>query len=767
MHSWQSPADRRSGNVAEKTSPDQFSLSVLWLPHSVTLPLCCCPLPTSLAPPDATTPHHHSARTTSHLYFPVIAMSRDLRSDPLHRGANDQGGSKRQRTSATAQSSTVSLSSLSRLLQLPAAVLSLVYLYVPWYERLLHVSHLHRQLPSAWLLWAENDHVRLTEALVASLERGLPSAVQCCLHVQSLHVEEKTERLLGIDALRDKHEPAPPHRFQLCLRLVAQVPAAIAPFSNLHFLVSTDAFLQCLLDHSTLPHLHSLSVSCPVDNMYLDRHLASLPALRRLRPNWRVSYRLLFALPCIEHVDIRIVAPALQIEPAIAFSSPHLRHLLLEIHEHTLYEPGVPPADLLAVLVQSSLQTLSIKVSLTTHIFQSLATLRSLTALELMECRLEDDTALARLVGDNGAPLLPNLERFVHRDEYDDRRKDDRMMRSCVPFVSAYRRQLRYLNVNVNVGLSESVVALLSIVMSSMPQLESLKLSIEVCSANVVHKIVLPSEADMQPSQQPALPNLRLLSLCHLSMSNFAVAQLLASSPNLLYLSLDRVSSITTALWPSLLHCRQLLGFYFAAGSVMAPTYANRILPWPPSPSSTSSTAAFPACTYFSFSSHHAERMDVHSFTQLLHTFTGSPINTVSLCIPHVGIDHAAYLRQLASLPHLSSLRVELSLDSSLWQSQRHSKVQELLDRYTDAGRETSEQHHVNMQYFWQQGLLGEDEDELRTMHAAEVRVPAGKSNYHYPSWYRVFKRAQSEGEEDGRTAYFQALAETESKVDH
>ena len=51
---------------------------------------------------------------------------------------------------STAQSSTTIWSSTAWLTQGPADIFNLVYLYLPWYERLLHVSHVHSQLLPGW-----------------------------------------------------------------------------------------------------------------------------------------------------------------------------------------------------------------------------------------------------------------------------------------------------------------------------------------------------------------------------------------------------------------------------------------------------------------------------------------------------------------------------------------------------------------------------------------------------------------------------------------
>ena len=83
--------------------------------------------------------------------------------------------------------------------------------------------------------------------------------------------------------------------------------------------------------------------------------------------------------------------------------------------------------------------------------------------------------------------------------------------------------------------------------------------------------------------------------------------------------------------------------------------------------------------------------------------------------------------------------------------------VLQQLNECSNERRWSSEQHHVNMRYYWQDGLLGEDEDELRVKYAAGVKAPlSGRMNL--SSEWRVFKRAQSEGEEDGRSAFFRLL---------
>lgn len=91
--------------------------------------------------------------------------------------------------------------------------------------------------------------------------------------------------------------------------------------------------------------------------------------------------------------------------------------------------------------------------------------------------------------------------------------------------------------------------------------------------------------------------------------------------------------------------------------------------------------------------------------------------------------------------------------------------VVRLLYEHCDELRFSIEQHHIRMRYYWQDGLLGEEEDELRVKYAAGVRAPINLSAGQIradggsgSSGYRVFKRVQTEGEEDGRNAFFRPI---------
>ena len=243
------------------------------------------------------------------------------------------GGGKRQDTTPTAHSSAVPLP-LAPLLQLPATVLQLVFLHLPWHERLLHAGLVHRQLPPASLLWTEHDHVRLSEALLVAVEQLHPSAsaVHCCCYVRSLCVErEMDEQLLAptqqhsaLSTARsegcDSGSMHAPTRLLSCLQqlqqhTLSQPATATQPFVHLRSLIVSVAVFQCLLDcGGGLPHLHSLSLRSAIvkaedrasESEMLSWCLSSRPALRRLRVEGvRVQYNELFALPAVELLDVR------------------------------------------------------------------------------------------------------------------------------------------------------------------------------------------------------------------------------------------------------------------------------------------------------------------------------------------------------------------------------------------------------------------------------------------------------------------------------
>ena len=687
--------------------------------------------------------------------IPIPAMLEEARS------ALSRGDEKHQSTSHSQPSTAIPH-------QLPAALLNLVYLCLPWYERLLHVTHLRRQLLPGPFVWSEHDHVRLSWALLDAVDALQPSAVHCLRYMQSLCVEAAMdeELLTIIDDEFDVDQPAALTRLESCLQqlqLRTRSQPATPPFSHLRCLIASHSVFQCLLECSELSHLHSLSLYSPSpdadpeqddDSDLLSMYLITRPVLRRLRiERMRVAYVDLSNLPTIEYVDLRRAYTIIPEEPVGAPMSASLRSLLLD--------QRVQIADVFASLAPTSLQHLSLRARLTDADLHTLTALQSLTGLEFNGCEFDNTNALSLLMSDEGEPLLPSLQRFSIEDcdaeeiDYED------MRTSTAAFLYAYSHQLRHIKLDVKTDPVNSLQAVLSAIVSSMPQLESLMLAVQfdIDSSEVVEEIGLPSEADTLHRQPPALRSLRSLALHNLPMNDAAVEQLLTCCPQLLELTIDRVSVVTAAVWSSLLHCRQLLALSFRSSTVeVSEAGFTRAMLSSSSSAARPSTAAFPFLTHLNLAFGDSEHVDPAGFEQLLNLFDGSPITTLALQLPH-DVEHGQYALQLASLPHLTSLQLELGADSDDGDPQpMEDSIARLLEECSDEMRWSSEQHHVDMRYYWQDGLLGEDEDELRARYAAGVKVPAPTWPPGRGSGYRVFKRAQSEQEEDGRARFFRVL---------
>ena len=669
------------------------------------------------------------------------------------------------------------------MLQPPAPVFSLIYSYLPWHERLLHVETVHRDLPPAWLLWTEYDYVRLSEAMLIALALLHPSAVQCCSHVQSLCVERDVDDELvrnvvpGAEddpAFDDEclFQPRVSTRLEwslnaLELRQVMQrAHCTTAPFSNLRSLVASHTVFNRLLDFSRLPHLHSLSLyssasfdeeldadQYDAESRVLNEYLRTLPKLRRLRlERVRVPYSMLCALPAIDHIDIRGAFMTGHEQPACAPTSPSLRRLLLD-HTGTLGYDRMQVDYLLASLVPTSIQHLSVRARLTNHDLHTMSKLQSLTALELQSCEFEDTNALGRLLYDTGQPLLPNLQRFAIEGSDAEEINYEDMRSASAAFLHAYSRQLRHLKLAVKTDPADSLSAVLSVIVSSMPQLESLELAVQFNSYGadrVVDEIVLSSE-----HQTPALPALRSLTLRNLPLADGALTQLLACCPHVLDLTIARLSPLTPAVWSSILNCRRLLSLCFSPASVVATEEAfNAAMPLLSSTSSSSSTTALPNLIHFGLDIDQSSYVDPPGFARLLGLLSGSPISSFALGLPN-GAAPNLFVNHLPSLPQLSSIWLEV--DETEEATPLSDGVLRALEEFSEPLRPTSEQHHVSMHYYWQDGLLGVDEDELRAKYAAGVKELGCRSKIGSRGW-RLFKRAQSEGEEDGRTAFFRHL---------
>ena len=702
------------------------------------------------------------------------------------------------------QSPTAQPSSVPQLLQLPAPILQLVYLHLPWYDRLLHVAHVHCWLPAAWLVWSESDYVRLSESLLDAVEAQSPSAVHCCLHVQSLYVSRVMCTTIMGDAeddydsderendLKEQHagirlkqcvQQCMEQQQQVELRSVHAQQSTAPPFSNVRFLFASQRFLQLLLQCTQLSVIHSLSLTSlsgsidPEENTTVrpvDELLSSLPTLRRVRlDNAYTLYQQLFAMPDIEHLDVRNSYVTEREEAGDAPTPLTLRRLMLQQVETELGEGPLSADALLASLLPTSLQQLSISARLTNDNLLTLTQLSSLTALELRVCYFDDTNALGHLMSDTAEPLLPYLQRIVIEGcDADDIDYDD-MRTSTAAFLRAYSAQLRHITLAVKTDPANSLDAVLTAIVSRMPQLETLTLAVASGyhdSSAVVHLIDVDYSSGQQ--RQPALHSLRSLTLRNLPMADTAVDQLLSYCPHLLELTIDRVAPLTAAIWISLQRCRQLLSLCFASASVVATeaafveAAASSIASSSNSFSSTSSSssasvshsAVFPFLVHLSLAFQDSAHIDYPGFTRLLGLFAGSPIRTLALRL-YDGVDQRLYFRQLAALPHLARVLVQGSdgqyaFSAPPWVDGVSAPLSMIPD--SDEERYSAEQHAVSMRYYWRSGL-SEERDELIEKYAAGVNTPVvwlGNAC----SWRLAYVRAGLQESEMDRAAFLQSL---------
>ncbi len=672
------------------------------------------------------------------------------------------------------------------LLHLPAAVFHLVFRLLPWYDQLLHVGHVHRRLPLQALVWGESDHVRLSEALVVALDQQRESAVRCARYVQSVYVDREAE-----DALLERDQLVPFKKddalltaallrsthLACCLRQLQLATAASqssfpAPFQSICCLAAPPTVFQCLLDCSGLPHLQSLSMRPSFHVIYkgriaeqqmLDAYLFTRPPLRRLRVEaFAVTYSALLALPCVEHVDVRHVTVR-DMDAPIAPAPASLRCLLSGFRNMTSGH------HLAAALASSTLQQLSITTFRPAIDMRAVPPLASLTVLDLQDFPMEKPESLACLVSrGDGAPMLPNLQRLSLRSF--QRYSHYMSTHTAIAILLAYGHQLRSLALQLAVNDKDFLGPVFTTIVSSMTPLVSLELELRLPEIELEHgcRDVLndigPEGGFTSKPHQPALPALRSLTLRNLLMSDAAVAQLLACCPRLLELTLDGVGPLTAAVWSSLLVCQQLQSFVFQAASLMAPE-ADSIagvssfvfsVPRP-------SAAAFPSLSHVSLrlGSHVATRR----LLSLFHLLVGSPIKAVALALPNDRAEYHNYLRPLASLPHLSQLLLEEGVYTTLGNQTLApvDSVVRLLEQCSRPLHTTHEQHHTRMQQYWSGSQLGENEREPRGGYAAGVKTRwQGSRNRSGPqgrnTGWRVFERAMSEGQTDGRAAFFRAL---------
>lgn len=689
--------------------------------------------------------------------------------------------------------------------QLPDPLLSLVCLYLPWYDRLLHVSHVHRQLPSVSQVWAEHDHVRLSRPLWDALSQLRPSAVHCAQHVQSLCVEESTDNMDEwlLEVLHNGNTPCPRPtgtyglrscacsppatctRLERCLQAVQQADSSslssLPLFGDLRLLVASYTVFHRLLHCSAgFPYLHSLSLYSSAHygdyleykaSTLLPSWLSSMPAIRRLRLRGGCfTHAELFALPAIEYIDLRQAWIRKQ-EPIHAPVSSTLRYLLLSDGAFDGSHWQIVSSAFLST-ASPSLQQLSLHIwpkndqQLNQNVWHWLATLHCLTALDLNYCNLPDSHTLHGLMSDDGQPVLSNLQRFsvggryIQLDDMDDNDDDQNdeggVVFAVADFLAAHKRQLRHIKLVVTKDPYHALTGALQLIASSMPQLESLELTAKY--PPVERKL---SRGDVQPPQPPqpsaptALSALRSLTLRNLAMSDVAVERLLSSCPQLLELVIDGVVPLTAAVWSSVLHCRQLLSLSLYTASVVATVSLFAVLS---SSFSSESSTALPCLSRLVLAFQDKTRVDADGLTQLLQLLRDSPITTLALSLPdEEDVDWKPCLLLLSSLSHLRSIFL-VTCDRRGPQPlcERDEVVGRLLNEHTQS-HAPFERHDVSMRYHWHDGLLGVDEDELRAKCAVGVG-DVSRRTYNDHCTMHYFKRARHEGEEDGRVSFFRSL---------
>ena len=173
-------------------------------------------------------------------------------------------------------------------------------------------------------------------------------------------------------------------------------------------------------------------------------------------------------------------------------------------------------------------------------------------------------------------------------------------------------------------------------------------------------------------------------------------------------------------------------------------------------------TVALPCLQHLALSFFHNADVSPPGLAQLLGLLDGSPFTSVALSLPP-DVDQLRYVCQLASLPRLTSLQLDEAAPTApsnpMFATSARSRLVKMIDRYCHPMTVSSEQLHVAMQYYWQDGLPGEDEDELRAKYACGVKLSRESWAYH-DRWWRVFNKARREAGEDGRAAFFRSLVE-------
>ena len=683
----------------------------------------------------------------------------------------------------------------SPLLQLPAALLDATCLFLPWWERLQLFSQVHRTLPPTRLEWTEYDHVRLSEALLLAFEQRTASALHCAQRVRSVCVDYAMEARLMAGA-KSLDLPSPTSGLYACMRALVQPPPAARPFGELRQLVASPSVLRLLQEcnGNTMQHLHSLATyearvlaGEREEQSRLLRGLWSCwPALRRVAvERLEVEISELAALPDIEHIWAED-AYAGRDASLHTVLSPRLRCLG---YSFSHLEGDEAVRNILRCLAPTPLQRLNLHASMRS--MDAFLSLQSLTSIGYSGHFIRLDS----WVSARGAPLLPNLRRCAFRDLSLSKHNGE-VSAALDGWLQAYGPQLRQLDLR-QVSSTASPMPFLSVMLRSCPLLEKLELNAWTVQGTARADNTLFDAADMQ-HRLPKLPALRSLSIVCLHMSDAVLHQLLACCPGLLECSFEWMGTLTPALLCAVAQCQQLLycrihALQVAAGLDVArgkPSAASSV----PPPSSVPAVM-FPSLLHadITLEGHHSvDSSDLSATLSLLH---GSPkLATLALRVlePYA---HRALLRPLASLPRLETLLLELkeprpeAEEDELFADA--ASCVDLLQRCSEPARVTREQHAVNVELSWRTALLEVSaEEELRATHSAGLRLhqePTLRSGYRaddafgtyidmmgrastrtlaQTSGWRVFKRAQSGGEKDGRTAFFRLLEGERAQID-
>ena len=694
------------------------------------------------------------------------------------------------------------------LLQVPAAVLHAACLFLPWWDRLLHLSHVHRLLPPAWLEWAEHDHVRLSEALWNALEQRTASAVYCARHVQSLAVECTVDDVM-LSVVGQPGYPNPLSRVQdnpssyhshlhACLQALreadARLHAVLPVFGQLRSLSASPPVLRHFLANcEKLHHLHSLSlhgtaeVLGDVGRFPLSTYWPSLPALRRARvEGMRVSMCELVALPGITHLDCARADGVDEELPVAATMSSSLQSLLMPDPFDVLFDlPKV--LDFVTALTALPIRRLTIqRAELSNDALHTIASIQSLTDLNLFRCGFNDATSVRCQLSADEGPLLRDLQHLTinYQQMWDDH--IDGLNRSIAACLSAYGPALRSLRLNHS-DRDGPLAAFLPIIIASCPLLQTLHLEEWYAEHEDGPQVPLSLAADVPRTRQPTLALLRSLTLLHCHLDDAALAWLLACCPQLLECVIEHVTPMSAAVWRAVRQCPQLVGLRLHTASAVATEAA--LTACTPVPDYTdhslhSLPVFFPNLSRLDLS--FDSRAGIHSvdsagLERLFGLFHRSPITTVALHMP-LHANHGGLTRAIISkLPQLGQLRLgvkswkseDVEACAPVCQGDRQEvymrsgmHVLQLLERCSKPARATSEQHSLSRQRGRRASLVSEGERVVRARYVTQLTTPSAVNGSHNEcewagqnSGWRVFKRClKNGGEEDGRSAFVDML---------